>query len=278
MTKVGRDLADAQQAAYPQRARVGESAVTGSVEAEEAVLAHRRSVRTTKFLLNGKRPAHAALLYSPLNTKELDGADIAYGEGITKHAGLSTKPTSAPVVGIKVTSKQSRAHSRAYCTYQCLHEVLPKGSDRLRMFPLPLGVVKHADTAGPTPVFELPICRPLAPLLGMTLSAFLRKYPPVALSWCAQIGATMRAFKNCTSGRLLHLPTLNDVFVAENGQLQLGNVVFEECAQSESEGGGRSGSVRLFLHFAHISHVPVPHSALPAPAFFVRGEHVRTEH
>ena len=47
----------------------------------------------------------------------------------------------------------------------------------------------------------------------------------------------MRAFKNCTSGRLLHLPTLNDVFVAENGQLQLGNVVFEECAQSESEGG-----------------------------------------
>ena len=49
----------------------------------------------------------------------------------------------------------------------------------------------------------------------------------------------MRAYKNCASGRLLRLPTLNDVFVAENGQLQLGNIIFEECAQSQE--GGEDG-------------------------------------
>jgi len=236
MTKVGKDLSDAEAAAYVARDCIGAAAVTGSLDGEESVLAHRRSVRTTKFVMNGKKPSSAALLYSPLNMRELDNAEVAYGEGVTKHSGLTTKPTSAPVIGVKVASKQPRAHSRAYCTYQCLHEVLPKGSDRLRMFPLPLGIIKHADQCGPTPVFDLPTCRPLLPLIGMTLSAFLRKYPAVALVWCAQIGATMRAFRNCASGRLLRLPTLNDVFVAENGQLTLGNVLFEECDGAEAEG------------------------------------------
>jgi len=236
MTKAGRDLSDAQATAYPARDRTGAAAGSASLAGEESVLAHRRGVRTTKFVMSGKKPPNATLLYSPLHSRELDMAEVAYGEAITRHSGSTVKPTSAPCIGVKVVSKQPRAHSRAYCTYQCLHEVLPKGSGRLRLFPLPLGIIKPADQPGPTLVFDLPACRPLLPLLGMTLSAFLRKHPAVALAWCAQIGATVRAFRNCSSGRLLRLPSLNDVFIAENGQLALGNVVFEECDEADAEG------------------------------------------
>ena len=229
MTKVGKDLAVAQAAAYPSRGTVGDG---GGLGLEEPVLTHRRSCRSAKFALNGRKPANASPLYSPLSIKELGAAEVVYGEATYKH-GLSTKPTSLPIVGVKVTSKQPSVYTRAYCTYQCLHEVLPKGPERLRMFPAPLGLLKHPEQGGPTPVFELPVCRPLAPLLGMTLSAFLRKYPSVPLHWCAQVGASYRAFRNCRSGRLMRLPSLDDVFVAENGQLVLGNVMFEE---QEGEG------------------------------------------
>ena len=47
------------------------------------------------------------------------------------------------------------------------------------------------------------------------------------LSWCAQIGASASTFQYMVSGRMLRLPSLNDVFVAENGQLLVGNTVFE---------------------------------------------------
>ena len=253
MTNVGKDLAKAQSAVYPARGSIGAAAMTGSIDVEESVLAHRRSCRTAKFLLNGKKPAHASLSYSPLSVRELDTAETVYGEAVYKHSVAlsagerSAKPTSVPIIGVKVTSKQPRTHSRAYCSYQCLHEVLPLGSDRLRLFPAPLGLLKMPEQAGPTTVFELPVCRPLLPMLGMTLSAFLRKLPSVALSWCAQIGATMRAFRSCASGRLLRDPCLNDVFVSENGQLLIGNVAFEEYSEGEETSTDLSNFFNLLL-------------------------------
>jgi hypothetical protein len=225
MTKVGKDLSAAQASVYPSSGRAGDGGAEGL---ENSVLIHRRYCRNAKFTLNGRKPANASPLYSPLSVKDLGVAEVSYGEATFKH-GISAKPDSLPVVGIKVVSKQPSVHSRAYCTYQCLHEVLPKGPERLRLFPAPLGILKPAEQAGPTPVFELPLCRPLLPLLGMTLSAYLRKYPSVPLHWCAQVGASLRAFRNCQSGWLMRMPTLHDVFVAENGTLMLGNVVFEEC-------------------------------------------------
>jgi hypothetical protein len=242
MAKVGNDITNAQNSAYPSRGSIGDSAISGSIEAEESVLAHRRSARTAKFLVHGRKPHQASALYSPLCVKSLGMAEIVHGDAQYKHSIALThgertaKASNTPIIVLKITSKQPSIHSKAFITYQCLHEILPSGDPRLRMFPVPLGCQRHPDQAGPNLVFELPVCKPLAPMLGSALSVYLRKYPSIVLSWCAQIGATMRSFRNCISGCPVRLPTLQDVYISENGHLTVGNTVFEECEDNSDSG------------------------------------------
>jgi hypothetical protein len=63
--------------------------------------------------------------------------------------------------------------------------------------------------------------------MGPALSTFLRKFPSVMLAWCVQVGAASRACRNMVSGRMVRLPSVNDVFVCDNGQLIVGNTAFE---------------------------------------------------
>jgi len=249
MTKVGNDIIKAQNSAYPYRGKMGDTAIEGSIESEESILIHRRSCRSAKFSFNGKRPQQSSILYSPLCCKNLGMAEIMYGEASYKHSialshnEKSSKPTNVPIIGMKITSKQPSIISRAHCTYQCLHEVLVTGDNRLRIFPAPLGIQKthaHTDAHGTSSgqaslilVYELPLCRPLLPLLGSTLSVYLRKHPSIALSWCAQIGATIRSFRNCITGRPIRMPTLADVFINENGHISIANTIFEEIDEND---------------------------------------------
>jgi len=84
--------------------------------------------------------------------------------------------------------------------------------------------------------FELPNCRPLTPLLSPALATFLRRYPSVVLTWCAQLGSAVRNLLNCTSGRLVRMPTVADCFIKDNGQLVLGNVSFESMPENDENG------------------------------------------
>ena len=80
MTKVGRDLSNAQMSIYASRAIVGVTAATGSVEAEETILAHRRSTRGAKFVFNGRKPHSASPQYSPISPEKLGSAEVLYVE------------------------------------------------------------------------------------------------------------------------------------------------------------------------------------------------------
>ena len=240
MTKVGADLTKAQYSIYPERGMVGQ-AKEGSTETEGAILLHRRASRGIRFSWHQRKPAGASPLYSPLRVRDLGGAETLYGDGV--HRGTTEsggRPTTSPIVGIRVSSSQACFKARGWTSYQCLHELLAMGPDRLRLFPAPLGTVESEAHPGTTFVFGLPICKPLKPLLGAGLSTFMRKYPSVILTWCAQIGAASRCFENMVSGRMLRLPTLSDVFVADNGQLLVGNMGFDEAEEEDEEGEGQA--------------------------------------
>ena len=236
MTKVGLDLNKAQSSIYPERGVVGQ-AKEGSTQAEGAVLLHRRASRGIRFSWHQRKPAGASPLYLPLRLRDFGGAEILYGDGV--HRGTTDsggRPTTSSIVGIRVSSSQACFKVRGWTTYQCLHEILSLGPERLRLFPAPLGTVESEAHPGTTFIFTLPNCKPLKPLLGAGLSTFMRKYPSVILTWCAQIGCASRSFENMVSGRMLRLPTLSDVFVADSGQLLVGNVAFDEAEDDEDEG------------------------------------------
>ena len=258
MTKVGKDVNAAQVAAYPSSGTIGDSATSGSADSEESILSHRRSARTAKFIVHGRKPAAASPLYSPLCARSLGGAELVHGDAQYKHSiALSArekaaKGSAAPIAVMKITSKQPVLQSRAFVSYQCLHEVIPAGDPRWRMFPVPLGCQRNAEQAGPSLVFEQPLCRPLHPLLGSALSVYLRKYPSVALAWCAQMGATMRAFRNCVSGRPMRLPTVQDVFIGDDGHLKVGNAIFEECDYGGDDNSGNSTDIDMTAFFREV--------------------------
>ena len=236
MTKVGADLKKAQSSIYPERGVVGQ-AKEGSTQAEGAILLHRRASRGIRFSWHQRKPAAASPLYSPLCLRDLGGAEVLYGDGVYRGTAESGgRPSSSPVIGIRVSSSQVCFKARGWTSFQCLHEILPMGPERLRLFPPPLGTVESEAHPGTTFIFNLPNCKPLKPLLGAGLSTFLRKYPSVILTWCAQIGAASRSFENMVSGRMLRLPTLSDVFVSDNGQLLVGNTVYDEAEDSDGSG------------------------------------------
>lgn len=236
MTKVGANLSDAQRSIYPDRGVVGQCK-EGSMESEGAIFLHRRTCRGVRFTFHNRKPSGASPMYSPLRMRDFGSAVILYGEAIHRATDNTTRPTQTPVIGVRVSSNQAILQSRGWASYQCLHELIAMGPDRVRLFPTPLGTVESEAHPGVTYVFDLPNCRPLKQFMGPALSTFMRKFPSVVLSWSAQIGASARTFQYMVSGRLLRLPTVNDVFVAENGQLMVGNAVFEPVEEPLSEEG-----------------------------------------
>lgn len=237
MTKVGANLSDAQQSIYPDRGVVGQC-TEGSVESEGAIFLHRRTCRGVRFTFHNRKPGGASPMYSPLRIRDFGSAVVMYGEAIHRNTTDNTaRPTQTPIIGVRVSSNQAIMQDRGWASYQCLHELIAMGPDRVRLFPTPLGTMESEAHPGVTYVFDLSNCRPLKQFMGPALSTFMRKYPSVVLSWSAQIGASARAFQCLVSGRLLRLPVINDVFVAENGQLMVGNTVFEPVEEHLEEGG-----------------------------------------
>ena len=207
------------------------------MESDGAIFLYRRSCRGIRFTFHNRKPGGASPLYSPLRVRDFGSATVLYGEAIHRNTTDNTaRPTQTPVIGVRVSSNQAILQGRGWTSHQCLHELIPMGPDRVRLFPTPLGTVESEAHPGVTYVFDLPNCRPLKMFMGPALSTFMRKFPSVVLSWSAQIGASARTFQYMGAGRLLRLPTINDVFVAENGQLMVGNAVFEPVEDLPGDG------------------------------------------
>ena len=256
LSKAGRELHAALDATY-ERSEVGAGANGGDHHGhgsdrkvivggkDKVVMEWRRSVRGGKFVWHGRKSANASSLFTPLGSVEHGGVEISYGDIAFKdmdQAKESTKPTSMPVIGVKAVTKQPSLLSRAWTSYQCLHEVLSIDR-RLQLFAAPYGIQRDSGAGTSTSssaimcVFDMPNCRPLSPLLGPALATFLRRYPSVILTWCAQLGSASRSLLSCSSGRLVRLPTLFDCFVKDNGQLLVGNVAFEAHAGNDENYG-----------------------------------------
>lgn len=261
MTKIGRELTAALNTTYEtvDVAAGSHLAKVPSASNDKAIMEWRRSCRGGKFVWHGRKSANASTLYVPLGSQEHGCVETVYGEVAFKSTDDKGRATSnaIPAVGVKVTTKQPSLLSRAWTSYQCLHEVVSAEKQQLQLFPTPLGVQREtgaatsASASNITCVFELPNCRSLSPLLGPALSTFLRKYPSVVLTWCAQLGIAARTLRTCRSGRLVRSPMLSDCFVKDNGQLLVGNIAFETTlgidAASTADAGQNTNDLSAFI-------------------------------
>jgi hypothetical protein len=248
LTKLGRDMSAALNVTYDDDSvdivQVASSATAASSAAspDKAIMEWRRSCRGGKFVWNGRKSTNSSTSFSPLGSREHGGVEVSYGEAVFKSLDPGCKPSSVLVIGVKVLTKQPSLQTRAWTSYQCLHELLSSSDKQhLQLFPTPFGVQRNSSatsTISPasaiTCVFEMPNCRPLAPLIGPALAAFLMKYPSVALTWCAQLGLATRNLATCKTGVLVKPPSLVDCFVKDSGHLVLGNTAFETVLENEN--------------------------------------------
>jgi len=250
LTKLGRDLTAALNVTYgddgvgSSNAQVSSSASMAASPSspDKAIMEWRRSCRGGKFVWNGRKSANSSTSFSPLGSREHGVVEVSYGEAVFKSLDPGGKPSSVLIIGVKVVTKQPSLQTRAWTSYQCLHELLSSSDKQhLQLFPTPFGVQRNSSamstistTSSNTFVFEMPNCRPLAPLVGPALAAFLMKYPSVALTWCAQLGLATRNLATCKTGVLVKPPSLADCFIKDSGHLLLGNTAFETVLENEN--------------------------------------------
>ena len=223
---------------------------------DRAIMEWRRSCRGGKFVWHGRKAANASPLYCPLGSSELGGVEIMYGDVVYKNldAGKEpSRPTNVPIVGVKVTTKQPSLLARTWISHHSLHEIASARDQSMQLFPLPYGIHRDAGAGSLTAAsaasvlcaFEMPNCRPLTHMLSPALATFMRRYPSVVLTWCAQLGVASANLLRCTSGCLVRPPTLKDCFIKDNGQLLVGNMTFEAALEQDGvkhEAGDRSNN------------------------------------
>jgi hypothetical protein len=96
------------------------------------------------------------------------------------------------------------------------------------LFPLALGVQRECGLVGDSQssllfILECPDAISLNSLLGSSLAKALRNNGDIVAVWCKQL-AEARSYMMQSKCYQLHSPTLEDVFVRENGTLIMGNV------------------------------------------------------
>ena len=244
VNSAGNDLARILSALYKEKSGYIDRQAANT-ELIECIGLFRKSLRGSKMNLGGSILSSTAS-YTPLDSNIHGLPDLVKGtldmQTKTERNDLNFYMSTNELVGVKVSNKQPIHQEHAWNAYLCLNELLSCKS--LNLFPLPVGVLRDTTNLSITFAFECAMnAKPLSRLLGPVLSTYLRRLPHVVHRWCAQLAQAHWALQNCSGTLSKPIRVNSDVFVRDNGQLQVGNIGFDAAPPSSYQ----QGSSRNFL-------------------------------